>query len=143
MEPGFVIDARGLDRRQGSDPATLPRQFGANDGPLPLWIAEPNLDLAVEVTEALQARAATGWYGYEMRPQPIIEAFWAWTADRHRWDGTGLRTVVSPSVLTPVGAMIEQMTDPVDGSSSSPRSSPGSSPWSPQLVAGRCATRSH
>ena len=35
MEPGFVIDSRGLDRRQGSDPATLQRQVGASDGLLP------------------------------------------------------------------------------------------------------------
>ena len=115
MKPGFVIDARELDRRQGSDPATLQQQFGTSDALLPLWIAEPDLDLAPEVTEALQARATTGWYGYEMRPQSIIEAFWDWMADRHRWDGSGLRTLVSPSVLTSVGAMIEQMTDPGDG----------------------------
>jgi cystathionine beta-lyase len=115
LEPRFVIDARGLDRRQGSDPATLQQQFGISDALLPLWIAEPDLDLAPEVIEALQARATTGWYGYEMRPQSIIEAFWDWMADRHRWDGSGLRTLVSPSVLTSVGAMIEQMTDPGDG----------------------------
>ncbi len=115
MEPGFVIDASGLDRRQGSDPATLQRQFGTSDALLPLWIAEPGLDLAPEVTEALQARAGTGWYGYEMRPESIIDAFWVWMATRHRWDGSGLRTLVSPSVLTSVGTMIEQMTDPGDG----------------------------
>lgn len=110
-----MIDARGLDRRQGSDPATLRQQFGTSDALLSLWIAEPDLDLAPQVTEALQARASTGWYGYEVRPPSIIEAFWAWMADRHRWGGSGLRTLVSPSVLTSVGAMIEQMTDPGGG----------------------------
>ena len=50
-----------------------------------------------------------------MQSDSSVEAFWAWTADRHRWEWTRLRTVVRPSVLTSVGAMIKHMTDPGDG----------------------------
>ena len=46
------------------DPARLERLFGNDDGLLPLWIAEPYVDLAPGVTAALQARAGAGWYGY-------------------------------------------------------------------------------
>ena len=72
MEPGFVIDERGLDRRQGSDPATLQQQFGTSDALLPLWFAEPDLDLAPVVIEALQARASTGWYDFAMLPPSVM-----------------------------------------------------------------------
>jgi cystathionine beta-lyase len=115
MEPGLPSTAGESDRRQGADAATLERHFGTSGGLLPLWIAEPDVDLAPEVTEALRARAATGWYGYETRPEAVIDAFWEWSAARHGWDGSGLRTSVSPSVGTSVGTMIAQLTDPGDG----------------------------
>ena len=105
----------GRGRRQGADAATLERHFGVGEGLLPLWIAEPDLDLAAELTGALRARAATGWYGYEMRPESVLGAFWQWAAARHGWDGSGLLTSVSPSVGTSIGVMIEQLTEPGDG----------------------------
>lgn len=108
-------DGPGTGRRQGSDPATLQRHFGTSEGVLPLWIAEPDVDLAPEVTAALRARAGTGWYGYETRPGSVVDSFWDWMASRHGWSGTGLRTIVSPSVGTSVGVLIEQLTSPGDG----------------------------
>ena len=42
--------------RQGTDPATLERHFGTDEDLVPLWIAEPSVDLAPEVVEALKAR---------------------------------------------------------------------------------------
>ena len=115
MDARSASDVLGRGRRQGVDAATLEGHFGVNEGLLPLWIAEPDVDLAPELTQALQARAGTGWYGYEMRPESIIEAFWDWVAARHGWDGSGLRTSVSPSVGTSIGVLIEQVTEPGDG----------------------------
>ena len=102
-------------RRQGSDAATLARHFGHADGVLPLWIAEPSIDVAPGVRRALEARTATGWYGYETRPASIIDAFWDWMLTRHGWDSTGLHTAVGPSVGTSIGVLIDQLTDPGDG----------------------------
>jgi len=101
--------------RQGTDPATLERHFGTADDLLPLWIAEPDLDLAPAVTQALRARAGTGWYGYEVRPEWVVEAFWQWSSSRRGWDGSGLSTLVSPAAGTSIGALIAQMTAPGDG----------------------------
>ena len=97
------------------DPARLERLFGNDDGLLPLWIAEPYVDLAPGVTAALQARAGAGWYGYETRPPRIIDAFWTWMATRHGWNGSNLETSVSPSVGTSIGVLIEQLTEPGNG----------------------------
>jgi cystathionine beta-lyase len=102
------------DRRQGSDADTLNHLFGSSSV-LPLWIAEPNVDLAACVVNALIARAASGWYGYEMRPDAVIEAFQGWTLSRHGWDCTDLITSVSPSVGTSVGVLIDELTEPGDG----------------------------
>jgi cystathionine beta-lyase len=97
------------------DPGRLTRLFGDAEGLLPLWIAEPYVDLPPGVTAALEERAGAGWFGYEMRPRRLIETFWAWMAERHGWDGSGMHTSVSPSVGTSMGVVIEELTDPGDG----------------------------
>ena len=98
-----------------TDAKRLTQLFGEAEGLLPLWIAEPYVDLAPGVVAALEARSKTGWYGYEARPRAIIQSFWEWMATRHGWDGTGLNTTVSPSVGTSMGVLIEELTEPGDG----------------------------
>ena len=97
-----------------SDPALLQRHFGVGDL-IPLWIAEPYVDLAPPVVRALKERASRGWYGYEVRPEGLAEAFWSWMAKRHRWDGSGLTISVSPSVGTSLALLIEEFTVPEEG----------------------------
>jgi cystathionine beta-lyase len=108
-------DADRENRRQGTDSATLHRHFGAREGLLPLWIAEPSVELAPAVNATLQARAASGWFGYEIRPASVIDAFWDWMLARHGWDGSKLHTSVSPSVGTSIGVLIDEFTEPGDG----------------------------
>jgi cystathionine beta-lyase len=103
------------DTALAGDEARLTRLFGTDDGLLPLWIAEPYLDLAPGVVAALQTRARSAWYGYEARPPAIKDAFWEWMTARHGWDGLGLETIVSPSVGTSIGVLIEELTGPGDG----------------------------
>ncbi len=98
-----------------TDTARLTHLFGDAKGLLPLWIAEPYVDLAPGVVDALQARSETAWYGYETRPSSVVDAFWEWMATRHGWDGSDLRTSISPSVGTSIGVLIEELTDPGDG----------------------------
>ncbi|MEA2009521.1 MAG: aminotransferase class I/II-fold pyridoxal phosphate-dependent enzyme, partial [Actinomycetota bacterium] len=98
-----------------TDPRRLTQLFGDDDGLLPLWIAEPYVDLAPGVVAALQTRSKTPWYGYESRPRTVIDSFWEWMASRHGWDGSGLNTTVSPSVGTSIGVLIEELSEPGDG----------------------------
>jgi len=100
---------------QATDPTTLERLFGHADGLLPLWIAEPYVPLAAPIVDALERRARSGWYGYEIRPPSVIEAFWRWAGARHRWDGSDLATEVSPSVGTSIAVLIDLVTEPGDG----------------------------
>ncbi len=102
-------------KRQGTHAETLRRHFGVAEGLLPLWIAEPSVDLAPGVSNALKSRADEGWYGYETRPASLIEAFWQWMLTRHGWNGSDLLTSVSPSIGTSIGVMMELLTEPGDG----------------------------
>lgn len=100
---------------RAADPQSLARLFGEAEGLLPLWIAEPYVDLASGITAALESRSGSAWYGYEMRPRTVVDSFWDWMAARHGWDGAGLTTSVSPSVGTSIGVLIEELTEPGDG----------------------------
>lgn len=107
------VAPRVAPRAFGSDPATLRRLFGADDL-LPLWVAEPDLPLAPPLVEALRERAAVGWYGYESRPDSLLDLFWAWAAERHGWERGDLQATVSPSVGTSIGVLLEHVTTPGD-----------------------------
>lgn len=101
-------------RALADDPRRLDQLFGRSDL-LPLWIAEPYLDVAEPVRHALAERAAAGWYGYEARPSGMAEQFWAWMERRHGWTDVGLATTVSPSVGTSIGVLIDQHSESGDG----------------------------
>jgi cystathionine beta-lyase len=108
IEPGSTGSPQATDR------SSLDRLFGDVDGLLPLWIAEPYVDLAPAVDAALRERADTGWYGYETRPESLIATFWAWMASRHEWSGDDVRTIVSPSIGASLGVLIDELTVPGD-----------------------------
>ena len=100
---------------QASNPADLAKHFGDVDDLLPLWIAEPYVDLAPAIVSAMKERAATGWYGYEIRPEAVIGSFWEWMESRHGWDGSTVWASVSPSVGTSIAVMIDRQTSVGDG----------------------------
>lgn len=93
-----------------SDERRLNSLFGST-ALLPLWIAEPYVPLAEPIVEAIQNRAKSGWYGYETRSSDLKTVFWQWMERRHGWDCSGLSTIVSPSVGTSIGGLIETLTD--------------------------------
>ncbi len=109
-----TIDQRSSGTPQANESSSLQRLFGASDDLLPLWIAEPYVELAPTIVEALEERASAGWYGYETRPESVLSSFWDWTAHRHGWESRSHRTVVSPSIGTSMGALIEELTEEGD-----------------------------
>ncbi len=96
------------------DEGRLEQLFGRHDL-LPLWIAEPYAPPADAIRSAIEQRASAAWYGYETRPSSVKAAFWEWMRNRHGWSGDGLSTIVSPSVGTSIGVLIEELTEPGDG----------------------------
>ncbi len=108
------VEAFGGSRSLAFDRDRLGDLFG-RDELLPLWIAEPYVPLAEPIRSAIETRANSGWYGYETRPDTAKAAFWEWMAGRHGWSGEGLTTIVSPSVGTSIGVLIDALTDEGDG----------------------------
>ncbi|MEN8238492.1 MAG: aminotransferase class I/II-fold pyridoxal phosphate-dependent enzyme, partial [Actinomycetota bacterium] len=100
---------------QADDKASLQRLFGTSDDLLPLWIAEPYLPLAPPIVDALEERARAGWYGYEMREKRVNEEFATWMLRRHGWNLSGTTRLLSPSLGTSIGAILEVVTDGSDG----------------------------
>jgi len=100
---------------QADDKASLERLFGAGDGLLPLWIAEPYLPLAPPVVSALETRSHAGWYGYEIRTADVNDSFTAWMQQRHGWDLGEAQLLVSPSLGTSIGVALDLLTEPGDG----------------------------
>lgn len=111
----FEVTSRSAPNSRASDPKSLTRIFGDSDGLLPLWIAEPYVALSPEITEALEDRAAAGWYGYETRSDEVLGSFWAWMTSRHGWSQGDLQAIVSPSVGTSIGVLIEALTNEGEG----------------------------
>ncbi len=109
------IHSRVPERALATDTDRLAGLFGDTGDLLPLWIAEPYVDLAQPIRDVLTDRARAGWYGYESRPESIIDAFWDWMEERHGWDRTDLATSVSPSVGTSIGVLLEHLTKPGEG----------------------------
>lgn len=97
-----------------NDPTRLARLFGRDDL-LPLWVAEPYVDLAPVVVDAMRQRADVGWYGYEMRPKAAVRSFWEWMDRRHGWSEDSLQTAVSPSVGTSIGVILDLFSEAGDG----------------------------
>ncbi len=97
-----------------SDQGRLDSLFGKSDL-LPLWIAEPYVPIADPIRRVLESRATSDWYGYEVRPDSLKDAFWEWMTSRHQWRRNGLSTVVSPSVGTSIGVLINELTNEGDG----------------------------
>ncbi len=106
---------RLTERALANDTTRLATLFGDSDDLLPLWIAEPYLELAPQIRAAMAERARVGWYGYEARPASMIDAFWGWAHRRHGWDGSQLLTSVSPSVGTSIGVLLEHLTNEGEG----------------------------
>ncbi len=99
---------------QALDGPSLDRHFGGGDGLLSLWIAEPYVALAPSLVASLERRAGLGWYGYEVRHPDLLDGFWSWMATRHGWSRGELQTVVSPSVGTSIGVLLQELTAPGD-----------------------------
>jgi cystathionine beta-lyase len=115
MDSNAFPGGRVTDAALASDRDRLQGLYGGADDLLPLWIAEPYVELAPAITAVLQDRANAGWYGYETRPDAVLESFWGWMSARHGWDGSSLTTTVSPSVGTSIGVLIEELTDAGEG----------------------------
>ncbi|MGJ3240564.1 MAG: MalY/PatB family protein [Anaerolineae bacterium] len=88
--------------------------FGNSDA-LPFWVADMDMLAPDAVIKSLIARAEHGIYGYEFRPDTLIDAFLAWYHERHQWHINPIHIEQTPSILNAITILIDQQTDKNDG----------------------------
>ena len=57
----------------------------AEEGVLPLWVADMDFETAPCVQEAIRQRAQHGVYGYNLIPESFYDAIIWWNSHRHGW----------------------------------------------------------
>jgi cystathionine beta-lyase len=90
---------------------TCLQHFGSDDV-LPLSVADMDFAAPLEVTQALQQRAAHPIYGYSIYPESLYQAFMDWTEKRHGWKIEREWILLSPGVVPSLFATVLAFTRP-------------------------------
>lgn len=85
--------------------------FGTEDL-IPMWVADMDFPVPVEVTRALQKRAAHPIYGYTMRPDSYFSSFMQWVERRHGWKIEKDWILFSPGVVPALNFIIQAFSEP-------------------------------
>ena len=101
-----VIPRRGTNSYKWDTPA--------EEGVLPMWVADMDFRTAPAITEALQRRVAHGVFGYTRVPDAYYEAVTGWFARRHGWSFDPTWIIYTSGVVPAVSAIIKAMTRPGD-----------------------------
>lgn len=92
-----VVPRRGTNSSKWDTPA--------EEGVMPMWVADMDFRTAPAVVEALQRRVAHGIFGYTKVPDAYYEVVTGWFARRHGWridpQWIVCTTGVVPALLAP------------------------------------------
>ena len=106
-----VVDRAGT----GSLKWDFSRRFTGLPGLLPLWVADMDFPVPLEIGEAIQRRVDHGIFGYTLEPESYFEAAAGWLARRHGWKVEREWMLASPGVIPVLSAAILALTEPGDG----------------------------
>lgn len=88
---------------------------GAEDGILPLWVADMDFAVPPAVALAVASRSAHPVYGYAGKPRAFNEAFISWMARRQDCRVEAASLHFSPGIVTGLGLAVRAFTGPGDG----------------------------
>ena len=86
----------------------------AEDGVLPMWIADMDFKAAPVIREALQRRMEHGIFGYTKVPQAYYEAIVKWFSRRHGWNIDPDTILYTIGVVPAISTVIKAVTKPGD-----------------------------
>lgn len=101
-----------LVKRRGTD---CVKWDEAEEGVLPLWVADMDFETAPCVRDAVMRRAAHGVYGYNLVPESFFKAIISWQRERHGWSLQRDWILYTSGVVPAVSAIIKAMTSKGDG----------------------------
>ena len=86
----------------------------AEDGVLPMWVADMDFRTLPAIVEALQKRVAHGIFGYTKVPGAYYDAIIRWFSGQHGWSMEREWIIYTIGVVPAVSAIIKAMTRPGD-----------------------------
>lgn len=86
----------------------------AQDGVLPMWVADMDFRTAPCIVSALERRARHGIYGYARVPEAFYEALAGWFAKRHAFKIQKEWVLYTTGVVPALSAVIKALTVPGD-----------------------------
>ncbi len=82
----------------------------AEEGVLPLWVADMDFATAPCVRRAVERRAAHGIFGYVSVPDRYYKAIEGWFSRRHGWHVEKEKIIYTSGVVPAISAIIKAMT---------------------------------
>ena len=86
----------------------------AEEGVLPMWVADMDFRTAPPVVDALQRRVSHGIFGYTRVPDAYYEAVTRWFGRRHGWHIEREWMIYTSGVVPAISAVIKALTEPGD-----------------------------
>ena len=87
----------------------------AEEGVLPLWVADMDFETAPCVQEAIRQRAQHGVYGYNLIPESFYDAIIWWNSHRHGWTPRREWMLYTSGVVPALSAIIKGLCQPGEG----------------------------
>lgn len=81
---------------------------------IPLWIADMDFKVPVEVVEAIKERADHGIFGYTRRSEESYNSVINWMKKRHNWDVKREWIKFAPGVVPGLNIILQSFTKPGD-----------------------------
>ena len=86
----------------------------AEDGIIPMWVADMDFEVAPPIMEALRRRVEHGVFGYTLVPDAYYDAVTGWFSRRHHWQIERDWILYTSGVVPAVSAVIKALTVPGD-----------------------------
>ena len=81
----------------------------------PMWVADMDFAAAPPIREALEAKLATGVYGYQLLPRDFAPAVADWWRTRHGWAVDTSWVIFCTGVVPAVTTLVKCLTEEGDG----------------------------
>ncbi|EST11617.1 MalY/PatB family protein [Sporolactobacillus laevolacticus] len=105
-----VIDRKGTASIKWDE---ADRIFGGKDL-MPLWVADMDFQVPIEITEALKKRISHGIYGYTASSNSYLSSVQKWMSDRHHWPVEKEGICHSPGIVTALNLIVDGFTEEGD-----------------------------
>ena len=89
-------------------------KWDIKEGELPMWVADMDFQTAPCVREAIEKRAASGVFGYQIIPDKWYEAYINWWRNRHGLEIKKEWLVFTTGVIPALSSAVRKLTNPAE-----------------------------